>query len=54
MLSVRPYLSGSLHNPQLPELIYEDCFGGAAQHFAGGSAAQSTLIQVRCCTDSHA
>ena len=46
---VRPFLSGSKGNPSLPEgVVYTDsiAFGNARQQFAGGSAAQSSILQV--------
>ena len=46
---VRPFLSGSKGNPSLPEgVVYTDStvYGNRRQQFAGGSAAQSSILKV--------
>lgn len=46
---VRPFLSGSQGNPSLPDgVVYTDsaAYGNERQQFAGGSAAQSSILQV--------
>jgi indoleamine 2,3-dioxygenase len=44
--AVRPYLSGWKDNKNLPSLVYEGAFDNKPLSWAGGSAAQSSLIQV--------
>ena len=46
---VRPFLSGSKGNPSLPDgVVYTDStiYGNKRQQFSGGSAAQSSILQV--------